>query len=183
MRLFRSAIGAALLCTTVLGAPSHAQSVAEGTGCLAGNWYLVNTDLFLSIVEGSSQSQTGTKFSLQEITGDYIANIDPDGGTVTVTWQNWEMRGTADTQRSGSFPVTVRFDGAQYYDLMSMDDTTMAVSLRRDALNTSVTMGGMSVPNAPNIVPPMAGGTWTCVVNVFTLTSEGRVWTFDRADF
>lgn len=167
----------------VLVGPVSAQIMSSGTGCVPGNWYLDNTDLFLSITEGLAQGQSGTEFSLQEISGDYIANIDPDGGAITVTWQDWQMRGTADTTRAGSFPVVVRFDGAQYYDLTAMDETNMAVVLTRDALNTSVTMRGMTVPNAPNMVPAMAGGTWTCAVDTFTLTSEGQTWTFNRADF
>ncbi|GAB4282064.1 MAG: hypothetical protein Kow0058_00370 [Roseovarius sp.] len=165
-----------------LASTGVAQTSATGMGCLPGNWYLNNQDLFVAIVEGLKASDSGTDFTLSEIEGDYLANIDVEQGKLTVTWDDWVMRGIAKT-RNGTFDVTMRLNGNQYYDIATIDDQNMAVSLTGDAMNATVTFAGMSVSDPDKSVPRFSGGAWNCQVDTLAITSDMGKWTFQRADF
>jgi len=124
---------------------------------------------------------SGTDFTLEGIKGDYLANIDPDKASVVVTWDKWIMEGTAVTN-NGTFPVQLRMDGRQEYELIEMTETTMGVALKRDAVNATVTFAGMTVSDQEVDIPKFSGGSWICNVDNLTLISDDHTWNFERAN-
>jgi len=163
-------------------APALTPSDSSGKGCLPGNWYLDNTGIFLAIREQMRQQNNGTDFTLETIHGDYVARIDPEARKIDVTWSDWVLEGLART-KNGAFPVVMRLNGLQSYEMTDLSETEMSVALQHDGLNATVSFNGMVVNN-PNIqMPFFSGGAWDCAVDSLSVMSEGRDWRFERADF
>ncbi len=175
------ALGAATLVVPG-GAAALDPTDSTGEGCLPGNWYLDNTVIFQAIREQMRHQNNGTDFTLETIHGDYIARIDPAARKVDVTWNDWVMEGMARTQ-AGAFPVRLRLDGLQSYDMTDLTETAMGVALRHDGLSATVAFNGMVVSDPMIDMPRFAGGQWDCAVDSLSVLSEGRDWRFERADF
>jgi hypothetical protein len=182
----RRCLAAMALGAVVLAVPGGARALSptdsSGEGCLPGNWYLDNTAIFLAIREQMRAQNTGTDFTLETIHGDYIARIDPQARKVDVTWNDWVMEGFARTA-NGAFPVRMRLDGLQSYEITEFSATAMAVALRHEGLSATVSFSGMVVSNPMIEMPRFSGGAWDCAVDTLSVVSEGRDWRFDRADF
>jgi len=182
----RRFVMAMALGAVAMAAPGSARALSptdsSGEGCLPGNWYLDNTVIFQAIREQMRQQDNGTDFTLETIYGDYIARIDPAARKVDVTWSDWVLEGVART-KNGAFPVQVRLDGLQSYEVTDFSETAMSVALRHDGLNATVTFNGMVMSDPMIDMPRFAGGQWDCAVDKLSVLSEGRDWRFDRADF
>lgn len=154
---------------------------------LNGQWILDNTSFAQAIIAGLKQSagNSGTKFTLDTIKGDYVATINTETSKILVDWYNWEMHGTAETKRSGTFKVVVNINGQQQYAIRSIDESdkpsarTMAVALLKDGARAKVSFRGMETATKMEI-PSLSSGSWTVHDDVFTLASEGQTWKFDR---
>lgn len=181
--IWRMHVCAVLLSGVAAGTAGAQQATdSTGPGCLPGNWILDNTALFVAMREAMQASRSGTDFRVEGIEGDYVARIDPDGGAVDVTWNDWVMTGQA-TTRDGTFPVRLRLDGLQRYDLTDLSDDAMALALTHQGVDATVSFAGMTVTDPQITIPALTGGAWTCHVDRLTVTSEGREWPFARADW
>lgn len=154
---------------------------------LNGEWILDNTSFAQAIIAGlkASAGNSGTSFSLDDIKGDYMATINTETGKVLVDWKNWEMHGTAKTQRAGTFPVVVNLNGQQEYRIASINESdkpskrTMNIVLVKDGARAKVSFRGM-VTKTKMDLPTLGTGSWAVHDDVFTLASEGHTWKFTR---
>ena len=172
---------------TPTGVPSLEQdNTTASSACLVGAWRLDNASIAKAMQEALQHSTSGTQFTLEEISGSYVATIADELDEVTVLWDGWQMKGTAVTP-NGTFPVTVSLSGTQGYSVTNFTDgnqaadRTMAVQLEYDNVVSTVSFAGQTFSNLTIQIPRWADGTWDCGAETFVVYNDGITWEFTRS--
>ncbi len=156
---------------------------------LPGTWILQSESLGKSLTEQFQKAAgEGATFKLGKLSGDYIAEIDPEASKITIHWKEWKMESV--TRRAGlglavSLEVTVK--GTQEYKIVQLtsgkkpESRKLLVKLVKDDTTSESFFQGSKMRTKVDL-PKLRSGHWALHEGLLYLQGslQKEAWMFDR---
>ncbi|MBL48467.1 MAG: hypothetical protein CMP28_05895 [Roseibacillus sp.] len=155
---------------------------------LPGTWILESESLGRSLTEQFQKAAgRGMAFTLDKLTGDYLAEINSDKSKIIVHWKDWKMESVA---KRDDFKVAlaVSVTGKQEYTIVKLtsgkapESRKILLELSKDETKSQSFFQGARIRSKVDL-PALASGHWSINEGILHLQGikQKVPWKFKRA--
>ena len=154
---------------------------------LTGSWTLQGESLGRSLTtQFQKAAGKGATFKLSKMTGDYMAEINPELNRITVLWKDWKMESV--TSRGDlAVTLTVAVEGSQEYEIVELIDSEkretrkIRVRLIKDETTSESFFQGARMRTKVDL-PGLTSGHWAISEGILYLqgSQQEEAWKFDQ---